>query len=146
MPSIGFTHRTNNSHPPDFFVWCKTQRLLASTVRCLPIIFVHGDPRRAKQGTHGHGSARLQAPNMTIGVISAPGDRYHPAIIAQAAATLAEMLPRRTWLALGSGERLNEDITALSWPDKTERNARFGECAGITAALFRGRLYRTMDA
>lgn len=41
----------------------------------------------------------------------APGRRYHPAIIAQAAATLAEMYPDRIWLTVGSGERLNEGIT-----------------------------------
>jgi alkanesulfonate monooxygenase SsuD/methylene tetrahydromethanopterin reductase-like flavin-dependent oxidoreductase (luciferase family) len=43
-------------------------------------------------------------------VISAPGYCYHPAILAQAAATLGEMLPWRLWLALGSGQRLDEDL------------------------------------
>src|SRR5688572_18926737 len=43
------------------------------------------------------GSA-LQATPLRFGVVSAVGQRYHPAIIAQAAATLAEMYPRRFWL------------------------------------------------
>lgn len=54
--------------------------------------------------------AALQATNLTFGVVNAPGQRYHPAIIAQAAATLAEMFPNRFWVALGSGQALNEHM------------------------------------
>jgi coenzyme F420-dependent glucose-6-phosphate dehydrogenase len=45
-------------------------------------------------------------------------DHFRPAIIAQGAATLAEMFPNRFWLALGSGQRLNEDIAGLPWPKR----------------------------
>jgi G6PDH family F420-dependent oxidoreductase len=48
------------------------------------------------------------------------------------------MLPGRLWLALGSGQRLNEDLTGVAWPDKAERNARLRECAGVIRALLRG--------
>ena len=82
--------------------------------------------------------AALQATRLPFGVISAPGYRYHPAILAQAAATLAEMFPGRLWLALGSGQRLNEDLTGVAWPDKAERNARLRECADVIRALLRG--------
>lgn len=82
--------------------------------------------------------AALQATRLPFGVISAPGYRYHPAILAQAAATLSEMFPQRLWLALGSGQRLNEDMTGLPWPEKAERNARLRECADIIRALFAG--------
>src|SRR3712207_8446652 len=44
-------------------------------------------------------------------VVNAPGQRYHPAIIAQAVATLCEMFPQRFWLASGSGQLMNEHIT-----------------------------------
>ena len=71
-------------------------------------------------------------------MISAPGYRYHPAILAQAAATLCEMFPGRLWLTLGSGQRLNEDLTGVAWPEKAERNARLRECADIIRALLRG--------
>ena len=47
-------------------------------------------------------------------------ERYHPAVIAQAAATLSEMFPERFWLAVGSGEALNESITGQAWPSKTD--------------------------
>ncbi len=82
--------------------------------------------------------AALQATSLPMGVISAPGYRYHPAILAQGAATLAEMYPGRFWLALGSGQRLNEDIIGQPWPEKAERNARLQECAEIIRALLRG--------
>jgi coenzyme F420-dependent glucose-6-phosphate dehydrogenase len=55
--------------------------------------------------------AAMQAIPLSFGVVCAPGQRYHPAIIAQAAATLAEMFPNRFWVALGSGQALNEKIT-----------------------------------
>jgi coenzyme F420-dependent glucose-6-phosphate dehydrogenase len=102
----------------------------------------HFRPWGAAQGQSGFAwswlGAALQATRLPFGVISAPGYRYHPAILAQAAATLSEMFPGRFWLALGSGQRLNEDLTGVAWPDKAERNARLQECAGIIRALLRG--------
>ncbi|HVM29890.1 MAG TPA: TIGR03885 family FMN-dependent LLM class oxidoreductase [Candidatus Limnocylindrales bacterium] len=82
--------------------------------------------------------AALQATNLSFGVVNAPGYRYHPAIIAQAAATLAYMYPGRFWMAVGSGEALNEAITGERWPYKQERNARLRESVEIMRALWRG--------
>jgi probable non-F420 flavinoid oxidoreductase len=82
--------------------------------------------------------AALQATSLTMGTVNAPGDRYHPAIIAQAAATLGEMFPGRFWFAAGSGEALNEHITGSAWPPKSERNARLRECIDIMRALWNG--------
>src|SRR4029078_7349891 len=82
----------------------------------------------------------LRATPLPCGTVCAPGQRYHPAIIAQAAATLAEMFPGRIWLAIGSGENLNEHITGDPWPEKQIRNARLRESAEIMRALWRGEL------
>ncbi len=82
--------------------------------------------------------AALQATSLSMGTVNAPGDRYHPAIIAQAAATLGEMYPGRFWFAAGSGEALNEHITGAPWPPKCERNARLRECVDIMRALWNG--------
>ena len=82
--------------------------------------------------------AAMQATSLPFGTITAPGYRYHPAVVAQGAATLGEMFPGRFWLALGSGEAINESITGQYWPDKPERNARLKECVDITRALFAG--------
>lgn len=68
--------------------------------------------------------AALQATGLPFGVLNAPGQRYHPAIIAQASATLAAMYPGRFWVALGTGEASNEHITGGGWLRKDIRNAR----------------------
>jgi G6PDH family F420-dependent oxidoreductase len=80
----------------------------------------------------------LQATRLTFGCVNAPGWRYHPAIIAQAAATLGEMYPERFWLAAGSGEALNEHITGERWPVKSERNERLLECVTVMRRLWAG--------
>ena len=82
--------------------------------------------------------AALQATSMPFGVVTAPGQRYHPAIVAQAAATLAGMYPGRFWTAVGSGQALNEHITGERWPGKPERNGRLLESVEVMRALFAG--------
>jgi probable non-F420 flavinoid oxidoreductase len=76
--------------------------------------------------------------SLPFGSVCTPGYRYHPAIVAQAAATLAEMFPQRFWISLGSGEALNESITGEKWPKKWERNELLLECVGIIKRLFNG--------
>lgn len=102
----------------------------------------HFHPWSEKQGQSGFAwswlGAAMQATSLPFGMISAPGYRYHPAILAQAAATIGEMFPGRLWLALGSGEALNEAIAGLVWPDKAERNARLAECVAVIRALLAG--------
>lgn len=82
--------------------------------------------------------AALQATRLPFGVFNAPGYRYHPAIIAQACATLAAMFPGRFWIAVGSGEAVNEHVTGETWPAKPERNARLKECVDVMRALWAG--------
>ena len=102
----------------------------------------HFAPFSEEQGQSGFAwswlGAALEATNLTFGTVSAPGQRYHPAILAQAAATLCELYPGRFWLALGSGENLNEHITGDVWPTKDTRNRRLRECVAIMRALFAG--------
>jgi probable non-F420 flavinoid oxidoreductase len=82
--------------------------------------------------------AALEATSLPFGVVNAPGQRYHPAIVAQAAATLAAMYPGRFWIAVGSGQLLNEHITGDTWPPKAQRNERLREAADIVRRLWRG--------
>lgn len=102
----------------------------------------HWAPWSEAQGQSGFAwswlGAALQATSLPFGVVNAPGVRYHPAIIAQAAATLAEMFPGRFWVALGSGQALNEHITGEYWPSKLDRNARLRECVDVIRALWAG--------
>jgi probable non-F420 flavinoid oxidoreductase len=102
----------------------------------------HFAPWSPRQGQSGFAwswlGAALQATGLSLGVVNAPGQRYHPAIVAQAAATLSEMFPGRFWLALGSGEASNEHITGDRWPPKGERRARLGEAVEVIRALLAG--------
>src|SRR3954464_3992242 len=75
----------------------------------------HFHPWSERQGHSGYAwswlGAAMEATRLPFGIITAPGDRYPPGIVAQGAATLAQMYPGRLWLALGSGEAINESIT-----------------------------------
>jgi G6PDH family F420-dependent oxidoreductase len=83
--------------------------------------------------------------------VTCPSMRYHPAIIAQAAATLAILTDNRFTLGLGSGERLNEHVVGLGWPGIAERHERFSEALDIILGLLSGELtdyrgsYLTLD-
>jgi G6PDH family F420-dependent oxidoreductase len=98
----------------------------------------HFHPWTERQGQSGHAwawlGAVLQATSLPFGVVCAPGQRYHPAIIAQAAATLASMYPGRFWVAFGTGQNLNEHITGSPWPSKPERQERLLESVGVVRA------------
>jgi coenzyme F420-dependent glucose-6-phosphate dehydrogenase len=71
--------------------------------------------------------------------VTCPSFRFHPAIVAQASATLAAMYPGRHWLGLGSGEALNEHIVASYWPEAPERLDRMWEAIEIIQKLFTGK-------
>jgi len=72
--------------------------------------------------------------------VTCPSFRWHPAMVAQASATLAHMYPGRHWLGLGSGEALNEHVTAQYWPEAPERINRMFEAIEIIKKLFAGSL------
>jgi probable non-F420 flavinoid oxidoreductase len=122
--------------------------LLALTVRAARAGFAaamcsdHFAPFSARQGQSGFAwswlGAALQATNLSFGTVSAPGYRYHPAVLAQAMATLAELFPERCWFALGSGELINERMTGLDWPSLDERRARLRRCALQIKSLLQG--------
>ncbi len=102
----------------------------------------HFAPWSARQGHSGFAwawlGAAMQATSLPFGVVNAPGQRYHPAIIAQAIGTLEAMFPGRFWAALGSGEAVNEHITGERWPDKDTRNQRLLESVEVMRALLAG--------
>jgi coenzyme F420-dependent glucose-6-phosphate dehydrogenase len=68
--------------------------------------------------------------------VTAPTFRWHPAMVAQASATLGAMYPGRHWLGLGSGEALNEHIVGAYWPEAHERISRMFEAVDIIKKLF----------
>lgn len=72
--------------------------------------------------------------------VTCPTMRYHPAIVAQAAATMALLSDNRFVLGLGSGERLNEHVIGEGWPGVRERQGRLSEALDIIHALLTGEL------
>ncbi|HVM26052.1 MAG TPA: TIGR03885 family FMN-dependent LLM class oxidoreductase [Mycobacteriales bacterium] len=102
----------------------------------------HLAPWTSRQGHSGFAwswlGAALATTSLPFGVVTAPGQRYHPAVHAQAIGTLAQMFPGRFWAALGSGQALNEHVTGAPWPRKEVRNARLLECVGVFRRLLAG--------
>ena len=139
MPQV-FIHCSHEQIPPS--------RLLRAAQRAEQAGFDggmssdHFAPWSERQGESGFAwsflGAALASTSLGFGVVNAPGQRYHPAIIAQAAASLCEMFPERLWIALGTGEASNEHITGGGWPAKAVRTARLRECVDIMRALFAG--------
>src|ERR671935_436305 len=70
--------------------------------------------------------------------VTCPTMRIHPAIIAQAAATVAAMMPGRFFLGVGTGENLNEHILGLRWPAVDERQELLEEAIAVMRELWEG--------
>ncbi|MCS5736177.1 TIGR03557 family F420-dependent LLM class oxidoreductase [Herbiconiux daphne] len=68
--------------------------------------------------------------------VTSPSFRWHPAMVAQASATLGAMYPGRHWLGLGSGEALNEHVVGGYWPEAPERINRMFEAVEVINKLF----------
>ena len=88
-------------------------------------------------GAIAHATSRV---GITTG-LTCPIIRYHPAIIAQAAATIAVMSDNRFTLAVGAGERLNEHVTGELWPSTPLRHAMLEEAIEIVRLLWDGKVH-----
>ncbi|MBB3096851.1 G6PDH family F420-dependent oxidoreductase [Actinoplanes campanulatus] len=83
----------------------------------------------------------IAARTTTLGLatgVTCPSVRYHPAIVAQAAATLAILSDGRFTLGVGSGERLNEHVVGQGFGSVRERHERLREALDIINLLWRG--------
>ena len=139
MTVVGFHASHEQIHP---------RQLLEDVRRAQDVGFAaamssdHFAPWSVRQGHSGFAwawlGAALATTDLPFGVVSAPGQRYHPAILAQALGTLAAMYPDRIWAALGSGEAANERITGAPWPRKEIRDARLEECVDVIRRLLAG--------
>ena len=70
--------------------------------------------------------------------VTCPTIRIHPAIVAQAAATSASMMPGRFFLGVGTGENLNEHVVGEGWPSADERLAMLAEALEVMRLLWQG--------
>lgn len=87
------------------------------------------------------GSIAQATGRLRVGIgVTCPLIRLHPAIVAQAAATTAALLPGRFMLGLGTGEHLNEHIFGDYWPPGATRRAMLEEAVALIRLLWQGGL------
>jgi coenzyme F420-dependent glucose-6-phosphate dehydrogenase len=99
-------------------------------------------------------AAAAKIPDVRFGtIVTAPIGRYHPAVIAQAFATMDAMFPGRIFIALGTGEAMNDSPLGYPWPKFPERLERLKESLEIIRQLwtsdfvsYSGNCYTLKDA
>jgi coenzyme F420-dependent glucose-6-phosphate dehydrogenase len=85
------------------------------------------------------GAIAQSTENLRLGTgVTCPTIKIHPAIIAQAAATVSAMMPGRFMLGLGSGENLNEHILGDRWPPADVRLRMLEEAIDVIRVLWKG--------
>src|SRR5258708_39398935 len=149
MDTIGYAAMFEQFHPSDLLKWSRQAEdtgfggIMASD---------HFHPWTPEQGQSGFvwawmGALGAQTSRVSFGPgVTAPGFRYHPAILAQASATLAAMFPGRFYLGVGAGEALNEHVVADYWPEASVRLDRLAEAIDIIQRLFTGRVVKHQGA
>jgi probable non-F420 flavinoid oxidoreductase len=139
MTVIGFHNSHEQVHPADLLRAVQHAEEVGFTAA---MCSDHLEPWNERQGHSGFAwswlGAALATTGLPFGAVNAPGQRYHPVIVAQAIATLGAMFPGRFWVALGSGEAMNEHVTGHVWPRKELRDARLRECVDVIRALLAG--------
>jgi len=139
--TIGYAAMCEQFHPTDLLRYC---RLAEEAGFRAAMVSDHFHPWTPRQGQSAFVWALLGALGATTRLrfgtgVTPPGYRYHPAIVAQAAATLEAMYPGRFYLGLGAGEALNEHIVGGYWPEPAERLDRLVESIEIIRKLFTGK-------
>jgi G6PDH family F420-dependent oxidoreductase len=116
--ALGFDFSTTSDH---YFPWLEEQG--------------HSPYAWAVLGAAAQATERI--PLMTF--VTAPTMRYHPAVVAQKAATVAVLSDERFTLGLGAGENLNEHVIGEGWPSADVRQTMFEEAVEIIDSLFEGK-------
>ncbi len=116
---VGFDFEVSSDH---YFPWLESQG--------------HSPYAWSVLGAVAHATERVGL--MTY--VTCPTLRYHPAVVAQKAATLGLLSDGRFTLGLGSGENLNEHVVGTRWPAVDERHELLYEALEIIAELFAGEL------
>jgi G6PDH family F420-dependent oxidoreductase len=88
------------------------------------------------------GAIARETSRLEVGTgVTCPTMRIHPAIIAQAAATTADLFEGRFFLGVGTGENLNEHVLGDHWPPYRERREMLVEAIEVMRGLWQGRLF-----
>jgi len=145
MAKIGYAAMLEQFHPTDLLDWCAQAE--ASGFSAGFMVSEHFHPWTPGQGNAAFAWSFMGAlgtrTSLRFGTaVTCPGFRYHPAVIAHAAATLGAMFPDRFFLGLGAGEALNEHVVGGTWPEIGVRSAMLFESIEIITKLFTGEVVR----
>ncbi len=141
MGSIGYAASFEQFHPTDLLTYSQQAEQAGFSVVSASD---HFHPWVPSQGHSAFVWSWMGALGATTSLrfgtgVTPPGYRYHPAVLAQAAATLEAMYPGRFFLGLGAGEALNEHIVGEYWPEAPARLSRLVESIDIINRLFTGK-------
>jgi coenzyme F420-dependent glucose-6-phosphate dehydrogenase len=144
MGDIGYAASFEQFHPTDLLTYSKQAEKAGFSVVTASD---HFHPWVPSQGQSAFVWSWLGALGATTAMrfgtgVTPPGWRYHPAVLAQAAATLEAMYPGRFFLGLGAGEALNEHIVGTYWPEAPTRLERLVEAIEIIQKLFTGKVVK----
>ncbi|MGH3048631.1 MAG: TIGR03557 family F420-dependent LLM class oxidoreductase [Gaiellaceae bacterium] len=141
MPELGFA-LSSEDHPPNELV--RQAALAEQAGFTFALISDHFHPWVDAQGHSPFvwstlGGIAQATERIRVGTgVTCPLIRIHPAIVAQAAATVACMMPGRFFLGVGTGENLNEHVTGERWPLPFERLEMLEEAVELIRALWSG--------
>jgi len=143
MAKIGYAAMLEQFHPTDLLDWCAQAEDAGFEAGFM--VSEHFHPWTPQQGQAAFAWAFMGALGLRTSLrfgtaVTYPGGRYHPAVIAHAAATLGAMFPGRFWLGLGAGEALNEHILGGEWPEIGVRSEMLFEAIEIIGKLFEGKV------
>jgi G6PDH family F420-dependent oxidoreductase len=141
MVNVGYTLMTEQAGPKDLVRWAARAEttgfdLLAVSDHYFPWLDEQGHAPNAWVTLGAVAQATERAELMTY--VTCPTMRYHPAVVAQQAATLALLSDSRFTLGLGAGENLNEHVIGAGWPDADQRQDMLTEAVSIIRALLDG--------
>ncbi len=141
MPELGYTLSSEEFAPNELVRFAQTAEEVGFTYA---LVSDHFHPWVDAQGespfvwaTIGGVATATATLRLATGV-TCPMIRIHPAIVAQAAATAAAMMPGRFSLGLGTGENLNEHVVGARWPSGDERLEMLEEAIEVIRLLWRG--------
>jgi coenzyme F420-dependent glucose-6-phosphate dehydrogenase len=145
MTRIGYAAMLEQFHPTDLLDWCAQAESAGFEAGFM--VSEHFHPWTPEQGQSAFAWAFMGALGLRTSLrfgtaVTCPGFRYHPAVIAHAAATLGAMYPGRFFLGLGAGEALNEHVIAPVWPEVPIRSAMMFEAIEVIDKLFSGQVVR----
>jgi coenzyme F420-dependent glucose-6-phosphate dehydrogenase len=143
VAAIGYTLSGEEQRPTELVAYARSAEEAGFDFAC---ISDHFHPWVDRQGNSPFvwavlGGVAEATERLRVGTgVTCPTMRIHPAIVAQAAATAAAMLPGRFFLGVGSGENLNEHIVGDRWPETAVRQEMLEEAVEVIRLLWHGGL------